>query len=330
MEPECWSENTNIQIYNGLGILNIFLSIFGTATNIIIILVYWQKRSQNQFLMIIALAFCDLLLSAVLIPLEAITAFSENWDRFFTAQEGMVACISLWFSLTTLSVYMLLLMTIERFIAIRFPFSPLKRRTLIGWMCVTVLNAMATFVYYFIQMKRPSEQIYHYEIEVLPETLGFIFNFILPAAVNVVLYCYIFSISRIQRERIRKQMPRNSTNKLATSKKIMIYHYVMILFCVTWLPFTLFNAYTLIDPAYWETCTAGALDIFTATLIQFNAVLNGLVYSSVSKTFREKAKRVLRFQDPNRVTFSSTGDASFVDLQHKDIPMSQYRAVDVN
>ena len=104
-EPECWSEATNIHIYNGLGILNIFLAIFGTPTNILIILVYWQKRSQNQFFMIIALAFCDLLISAVLTPLEAITAFSENWDQFFAPPEGMIACIALWYSLSTLSVY---------------------------------------------------------------------------------------------------------------------------------------------------------------------------------------------------------------------------------
>ena len=147
----------------------------------------------------------------------------------------MVAHISFWFSSLNLSVYILLLMTIERLIAIRFPFKPLKRRTLISGIFFVFLMSVAVFFYYFYQLVRPTEQIFHFEMELLPEMLGFFINLFLPSAVNIFLYIIIFYLARAQRRRVNSA---SSTNRSNTK----IYQYVMVLFCTTWLPFALYNA----------------------------------------------------------------------------------------
>ena len=70
----------------------------------------------------------------------------------------------------------------------------------------------------------------------------------------------------------------------------------MVLFLITWLPFDIYNTYTFIDLQFYDTCIGGALDTITVALVSFNAVLNGLIYSSVSKTFRDKVKVVLKLK----------------------------------
>ena len=134
----------------------------------------------------------------------------------------------------------------------------------------------------------------------IPEIVGFLLNCFLPSVVNIILYACVFKISRTQRKRIQIQIAAVAPTHQNEHKKIRIYQYVMVLFLITWLPFDIYVAYTYFYLQFYYTCIGATLELITASLISFNAVLNGLIYSSVSKTFRNKVKVLLKLESTER------------------------------
>ena len=291
---DCLSdENRLTHLYNALGALNIIFAVTGTLMNIIIIIVYWSKKSKNQYAMIIALALADLCVCAGLLPLEAVISLTNFDEVYFLPPSLMVAQIAFWYAVTNLSVYVLLLMTIERFIVIRDPFHPLNRRTLIGGLGLIVIVSMTTFVYYFLILKRPLTQIYWFEMDKTLEIVGFTVNFILPSTANIIMYQYIYWVAQSHRKRMNTRIKASNQNPIP---KMRIYNCVMVLFCVTWLPFIIFNISTFIDDSFFYTCAGDVVETLTALLVSSNSVLNGFIYSSVSGTFRKKVKLIFKFE----------------------------------
>ena len=115
------------------GMTCILLSIIGTVSNILICIIYKEHITKttsvsNQYFLVVCLAMADLLAATVTIPIEATLYLTIQREAFIFSQSLVVLFNAVWYCLTTLSLYMLLLMTLERFVSVKFPFYHLKKR----------------------------------------------------------------------------------------------------------------------------------------------------------------------------------------------------------
>ena len=139
------------------GMTCILLSIIGTVSNILICIIYKEHITKttsvsNQYFLVVCLAMADLLAATVTIPIEATLYLTIQREAFIFSQSLVVLFNAVWYCLTTLSLYMLLLMTLERFVSVKFPFYHLKKRhTAYAVIIVIVYCLFVFFFYYFLQ-----------------------------------------------------------------------------------------------------------------------------------------------------------------------------------
>ena len=303
MDDEC--SEFLVQSSTAFGVIGILLFVIGTISNILICLVYKDRimkttaAASNQYFLVVCLALSDLLCNLAVIPIETIMNLTCARDEFIFSQGVVVMFNALWHALTTLSLNILLLMTLERLISVKFPFYQLKRRHVIYSVLSVTLYSLATFCFYYFLQGWSEAREYFYILPYWSEMIGLIANFLLPSFANVAIYLYLFRIATIQRRRIQQQTTsvdrrdsqrtRNRNNSM--QKRNKLYQNVMLLFCVTWIPFLVYNLYTFVDYHRLTTCLDDAFDSFTTMLVFTNSAFNGLVYTVASKSFRQHLLR---------------------------------------
>jgi len=305
----CWQNQSLTNFNTSLGIFILLLSIISIISNLLICMVYRRGFSRsNQNLLIVCLAIADLLNAVVVMPLEATSHLTYRWEEYYLTPGGIVFENAFYYMGQTLSVYCLLLMTLERFISIRFPFYHLNRWYVLGAVVlVCVFSVKTLFFYYFLQ-QWPTERVYDFKMPDSAEVLGLCLNFVLPTFVNVALYGYIFKVVRQQNKRIRSlSVVASSLNKKQQLKKTdglqrsrnRVYVYVMAMFCILWIPFCFFNIYTFINTPFYFTCVGESLDSLFTALAFVNNAGNALIYTTSSSKFRQSLKKMLNCQNPN-------------------------------
>ena len=285
------------------GVICILLSVIGTISNILICVIYKEHITKttsvsNQYFIVVCLALADLLSTAILIPVDAKVYLTLLEESVFS-KNLMVLYNAVWYCLTTLSLYMLLLMTLERLISVKFPFYQLKKRHIVYAVISVCIYCLTVFLFYYFLQEVSEDRDYFFIIPYWAELFGLFVNNLIPSFANVAIYLYLFRIAKIQQRRIQQltieiphQPSQQSINKKRKNSNIRknnkIYQNVMTLFCVTWIPFLVFNIYTFIDISFHITCVGSVIDSFTSTLVFMNNACNGLVYTVASKSFRHK------------------------------------------
>ena len=292
------------------GMTCILLSIIGTVSNILICIIYKEYITKttsvsNQYFLVVCLAMADLLAATVTIPIEATLYLTIQREAFIFSQSLVVLFNAVWYCLTTLSLYMLLLMTLERFVSVKFPFYHLKKRHTAYAVITVVVYCLSIFLFYYFLQDVSEDKEYFFVMPYWAEMSGLFLNSFLPSFANVAIYLYLFRISKVQKRRIRQQtieivkqqqpsQQQNNNNKRknrrnsSVQKTNKIYQNVMVLFCITWIPFLIFNIYTFIDISFYTTCAGSFMDSFTSLMVYMNNACNGLVYTVASKSFRHK------------------------------------------
>ena len=298
------------------GIICILLSIIGTVSNILICIIYKEHITKttsvsNQYFLVVCLAMADLLAATVTIPIEATLYLTIQREAFIFSQSLVVLFNAVWYCLTTLSLYMLLLMTLERFVSVKFPFYHLKKRHTAYAVITVVVYCLSIFLFYYFLQDVSEDKEYFFVMPYWAEMSGLFLNSFLPSFANVAIYLYLFRISKVQKRRIRQQtieivkqqqpsQQQNNNNKRknrknsSVQKTNKIYQNVMVLFCITWIPFLIFNLYTFIFENFHETCIGDLIDSFTAVMVFMNNACNGLVYTLTCKSFRHKLLRFIK------------------------------------
>ena len=292
------------------GIICILLSIIGTVSNILICIIYKEHITKttsvsNQYFLVVCLAMADLLAATVTIPIEATLYLTIQREAFIFSQSLVVLFNAVWYCLTTLSLYMLLLMTLERFVSVKFPFYHLKKRHTAYAVITVIVYCLSVFSFYYFLQEISEDKDYFLIMPYWAEVFGLFVNTLIPSFANVAIYLYLFRIAKIQQRRIRQQtiemvdqqqpsQQQNNNNKRknrknsSVQKTNKIYQNVMVLFCITWIPFLIFNIYTFIDISFYTTCAGSFMDSFTSLMVYMNNACNGLVYTVASKSFRHK------------------------------------------
>ena len=295
----CYSLNVSLL----LGITNSFFAFFGILSNVFICVVILRNRSQlwntNQYLLVFSLALSDLMTSLISMPMEAISHVTDymEQERYFLPPLGVLFENAQWYMFQILSLHLLLLMTLERFMAIRFPFYQLKRSHVKIGIIIVWIYSVSCFCFHFFMQELPENGKYDHKMPFESELSSFIVNFILPVFVNISIYLYIFNVVRKQRSRIESlKVTTPGNTKRPKRNNNRIYVYIMLIFCTIWLPFSIYCLHTIIDVEFFNSCYGEVLDSVTTLLTFINNIANACVYGATNKIFKRAARKLIKFE----------------------------------
>ena len=292
---ECWESNTLVYLNLGVGIFNTFIVVFGICSNIFVCCVVCKNRlwrSSDQFVLIFFLAVADLLTSSIIVPIEAISFYTYNHDKYFLTPSWTVFQNALWFSQMTLSLCMVLLLTVDRFIGVRFPLERLTistRKVLIAVGGVWIY-ALLVFLFYFFMQTKPAENYYQFIMPGWAQRIGFYVTVFIPLNINTILYLYIFHFVRAtakERTKITSVHRKQKCN-------IKLYFCVVAVYLLLWQPYCMYEVYILNYPEAYATCEGESIDSLLSSLIHANTVCNAFIYSATSSTFKTEFKNLRR------------------------------------
>lgn len=204
---ECSDVYTKMVVALGLGV--ILLGVVATVGNAITCLVIITNKSFHTvtYALLLSLGMSDLLLSCVLIPFDAGAYLTYEREIFVYSPFWVVIYNAVFVTLVSLSIMNLLLISMDRFITIRFPYSQYvtssKKTMKIALICVWLYSLMLFLAMVFMQ-ERPEEGEYDYLVPVWFQWFLLVLNWFLPTFLNVLIYLYILSVVLMQRKSIKK------------------------------------------------------------------------------------------------------------------------------
>lgn len=191
-----------------LGIIIVILGLvaaFGNALTCLVIVKNKEFHSVTNALLL-SLGLSDLLVSCVLLPFDVGHYFTYEQPMYIYSPLCVVIYNGIYFTLTSLSIMNLLLVSIDRFISIRYPFSlyvtSSKRTMKIALACVWLYCLMFFISMLFVQ-EWPKEGTFDYSLPRWYEWLFLFLNWILPTLMNVLIYLYILMTVVSQRKTIK-------------------------------------------------------------------------------------------------------------------------------
>eukprot|EP00106_Octopus_bimaculoides_P006202 XP_014773644.1 PREDICTED: delta-type opioid receptor-like [Octopus bimaculoides] len=282
--------------------ITLFLGVTGNSLVIFCILRYNRMRSITNILLL-SLASADLLLVVICVPIKGVAFFSFTWTM------GEVLCKAVHYlqNVSMLcSVFTLTVISIERYIAIRHPLKAKYICTLVHArlviMGVWILSFIGSLPVLFGQrhievgMRRKGyyclrewqkpffEKIY--ELYMLTVML------IIPSFVMTIAYLGIcFEMWNVSYR--RADMRSGRPEFFAGVVKMLVV--VVLLFIICWAPILINNVMIGFD--YLPRLHYGYLKPMRMAfnlMAYFNSCINPIVYSFMSKNFREKFKHSFR------------------------------------
>ncbi|XP_078370472.1 beta-2 adrenergic receptor-like [Oculina patagonica] len=219
-------------------VLSLWFSLSGLAAvigNAIVLWLFYRTESLRTISnrLLASLCVADLLVGLVIDPTWIAIRFSTQPKR--TAISKQVINL-LWIHSTAATVFNLCCVSVDRFIAIRFPFRyqdiVTKKRCYLVIIMVWLISLFLPFTRILVDM-RTKEDLWF--------SLTFII-FVLPLTVVSLCYFWIFQAARQQSRRIKRGNRQNS-NKNNTSvralqnyKAVITIGFVLGVFIISWMP----------------------------------------------------------------------------------------------
>ena len=304
------SSPTNPATIVGLSVIFgiiIFLTIGG---NILVCLspVISCKLRTVTFNFLVSLAVADLLLGVTVLPFSAISALTTHW--WF----GVIFCniyISCDVLFSTASILHLLVISLDRYIAITRPYSYKSKmdhyKSGVVITFVWIVSFCVSFIPVHLGWNTPNGHVQNYDT---PGRCVFTWNtsynlfdgimlFFVPLFLMCAVYVRIVLIANRQAKAIGKVMVNpyrnestcNNTHhkQIDEHKAIKIIAIVMGCFVVCWVPyFTMFTFTTVCDWQISDVCYQVAL-----WLGYTNSLVNPLIYGLLNREFRRAFKIIL-------------------------------------
>jgi len=301
-----WPEPLSPEFKMGITVYYIFLIVTGVLFNVILMATIISKRRLHSITntFIVNMAFGDLVTSVFLVPFDV--------DLFVrgTFPHGVVMCgfreMSFLLSLPS-SVNCLLLLTIERFISIVFPFHRIrylrKNRAVIAIVATWTYNLFFALMPLFLSRQavivHEGHCILQYPLAYIYTQLGL--NFLTPviviACLNIVLF-HVASKHAISMKRrslvgtqhkIRPSMIKLGAN-LRAAKTVLL---LVAVFLVCWLTFIvlgIWNTYCQSCHPRFVTYLGNAINYSS---IMLNPILYGLRNSEIRRQIVRTSKQVM-------------------------------------
>ncbi|KAM4542456.1 B2 bradykinin receptor-like [Odontesthes bonariensis] len=305
--------------YTVIPVYILLIAVMGIILNVFVLTVFilHKKACTVAEIYLSNLAAADLLLVSCL-PFWAVNISNEfNW----TFGEFMCKAVNVGMLMNFYcSIYFLVLVSIDRYLALVHPLSQetLRRPRYAKVACFLVWAfgfLLTTPALIFRKMKYFPEFISTFcyleypnlSINLLCESMIFIFGFVIP--VSIISFCTIKIIKTLGNRLIEGVHFQNTDNKATT-----LVLAVLLAFLICWVPFEMTKIPDFLKQVEILTeCNSlqileGCKQIFKYFGI-FNSVLNPILYVIVGKNFQKKVQEVFKQCKPNRKpvhTFSST------------------------
>ena len=277
-----------------------FVSVVGNGLVLFLIARERQLQTVTNFF-VASLAAADLLVGAVGIPCVFVALHGRPYNTFM----GCLTVNSIIVVLTQISIFGLLAIAIERFYAIKSPFSYTNNCNgklsliviVISWIAAILVGIVPLFGWNNGDM---GSKLCSF-VEVISFQYMVYFNFfvcvLVPLIFIFLIYCYIYHVVRKQLRQIDSLQVGDSTvmsankSKMSQLKKDINaakwFAIVIFLFALCWLPIHIMNSITFFTGnVHIPTLTAFIL------LSHANSAMNPALYSLGNKKFQRAMKKL--------------------------------------
>ncbi len=288
------------------------VSILGNG--LVLLLIARERKLQTVTNFFVAsLAAADLLVGAVGIPSVFVALHARPHNSFI----GCLTVNSMIVVLTQISIFGLLAIAIERFYAIKSPFSyndKCNGKLAFAIICVSWFAAILVGLVPLFGWNNGDSGLRECSfVDVISFEYMVYFNFfvcvLVPLILIFLIYCYIYHVVRKQLRQIDSLQVGDAAvaqkSKMHQLKKDINaakwFAVVIFLFAVCWLPLHIMNTVTLLaGKVHLPTLTAFIL------LSHANSAMNPALYSLGNKKFQKAIRRLFCHSRVNTMEYSAT------------------------
>ncbi|XP_051250077.1 B2 bradykinin receptor-like [Dicentrarchus labrax] len=305
--PDCPSLDSDNWTKTSVPVFILLITALGIVFNVFVLVVFWfhKKPCTVAEIYLSNLAAADLVLVSCL-PFWAVNILNGfNWifGLFLCKVVHMVINMNVYGS-----IYFLVLVSIDRFMALVHPLSKNRMRRpkyaklacLLAW-GLSLLLSVPVIIY---RKVKPVCNITFCGLDLeekdarLLDCMLTFFSFIIPIC---IVSCCTVKIIQALNGRLTEGLNQKTEHKATT-----LVLAVLLAFVICWLPFHLVKLVTLFPSP--DVLKGNHLDncryIFTC-LAFFNSVLNPILYVVVGKNFRKKVTELFK-QEDRKVSFSTS------------------------
>ncbi|KAK2182405.1 hypothetical protein NP493_356g02063 [Ridgeia piscesae] len=284
-------------IYLGCELVIGVLSVLGNGLVLLVITRESQLQTFTNYF-IASLAMADLLVGLLGIPCAIVSKYGLPADFYGCLLTNTVIVI-----LTQISIFGLLAVAVERFIAIKFPFiyhthctGPVAAAVIaFTWLSAILVGLVPMFGWHQPVMSLTKCAF----VSVIDMNYMVYFNFfgcvLLPLLVMFLLYCFIFQVVFRQLKQINSLQVAmetvTTTRRQIFMKELRAVKWfcaVIVFFAVCWLPLHVLNTMLLVTGSTCFSCFNPAIILSHA-----NSALNPIFYAFVNKKFKCAFKRLV-------------------------------------
>ena len=284
------------------------LCVLSTLSNIFICLtmVINKMFKRSQDLLILLLAFSDFVVSVILMPTDVYILLKCDKSKPFGQRCSLMidkVFEALWLAILPVPNLVILLMSLERFIAIKSPYRYISnKRKKIGTVYL-VLWCYSTVFFFVLYFTRTTDKEYYSNVTFWIDFFHMLFGLGLPFSTNLLLYCYILSQVLKQRRSIKEQNsavrtslsePPSTLDQMKENvKRNKVFIYITVAFLVLMAPYvTYFSYFQLTSEEQFPDCHVPIAHLLS-TLLYFNSFCNIFIYGASSKVFRKSLVKLL-------------------------------------
>ncbi|XP_070296259.1 trace amine-associated receptor 13c-like [Salvelinus sp. IW2-2015] len=249
-------------------------------------------------LLILSLAVSDLLVGLVVIPVMTIALMEPCWDF---GKHFCVFHIYIDFLCTSLSLGNLVLISIDRYVAVCDPLLYHSKITIrrimccisINWCCCIIYNA--AILKNFVNVQTPSrclKECFIVEGSIWVNIIDLVIIMVVPCSIIITLYMKIFVVARSQARKVfskeaasvsgvKTVQANKSERKAAKTLAIVVFNY----FCC-WIP-------SLLIFYFLSFLSDNLSSFFTSYLPLVNSLINPIIYAFFYQWFKVTAKLIL-------------------------------------
>ncbi|XP_036815492.1 trace amine-associated receptor 13c-like [Oncorhynchus mykiss] len=281
--------------------LYIFFSLISAVTvflNILVIISisHFKQLHTPTNLLILSLAVSDLLVGLIVIPVMTVAIMESCWGfgEYFCVFYFYISCLC-----ASLSLGNLVLISIDRYVAVCDPLLYHSKITITRMMCCISITWCCCIIYYaaiikiFVNVQVPSKclkECFIVEGVTWGIVIDLLITMVVPCSIIITLYLKIFVVATSQARKVFskeaasvssvKTVQANKSERKATKTlAIVVFTYLSC-----WIPFHLYLIFIVID---------NLSSFIISFLPLLNSLINPIIYSFFYPWFKVTAKRIL-------------------------------------
>ncbi|XP_055728006.1 trace amine-associated receptor 13c-like [Salvelinus fontinalis] len=283
--------------------LYIFFSLFSAVTvflNVLVIISisHFKQLHTPTNLLILSLAVSDLLVGLIVIPVMTLAIMEPCWGfgKYFCVFHFYMA-----FLCTSLSITNLVLISIDRYVAVCDPLLYHSKITTtrimccisITWCCCVIYDAVIIRKFVNVQVQsRCLKECFIVEGITWGNIIDLVITLVVPCSIMITLYMKIFVVARSQARKVfskeavsmsgvKTVQANKSERKAAKTLAIVVFNYL-----ICWIP-SLFIFF------FFSFLSDNLLSYFTSYLALVNSLINPIIYAFFYPWFKVTAKLIL-------------------------------------